>query len=703
MQLVIAEKPSVARNIAKVIGAYRQEDGYLEGAGYLVSWCVGHLVELALPHEYNERLKKWCIEELPILPDVWKYQVSEGKKKQFFLLKKLMERKDVTELVEATDAGREGELIFRLVYAQAGCRKPFKRLWISSMEDSAIRDGFTHLRDGRAFDSLFAAAQARSWADWLVGMNGTRLFTKLYDRKLTVGRVQTPTLAMLAERQKQIQSFQKQKYWNVHLDPGGFEVVKEKIFDQTEMKKLMEKCRDQPATVTCAKRTEKTVSPPKLYDLTTLQREANRYYGYTAQKTLELTQSLYEKKLVTYPRTDSQFLTEDMGPAAERIAVLVRNLFQVNSPDAGEINITRVLNNGKVSDHHAIIPTEEMKKRELSLLPKGEQDILLLIGMRLLMATGEKQKIAETELKVVCAREEFTAKGKMVLVPGWKLYEEAFRKRFKAKGSAVEKDLPLLTEGQTFTSVIVTASEHYTNPPKTYTEDSLLSAMETAGNDCFDEDTEKKGLGTPATRAEMIEKLVRNNYVQRKGRQLIPTEEGMALTQILPEEVKSPKLTADWENALKQIEKGALSKEEFMAEICDMIKALVAKYGCSEGKQENPLPESKTEKPQREEIGKCPRCGASVFKGNKNFYCSNKACSFCLWKESKWLSGMKKKLSRKMAASLLQEGRVHVSGFYSEKKGRNFDADLVMVDTGERVNYALDFSGNQTAKRKTKG
>lgn len=703
MQLVIAEKPSVARSIANVIGAYKQENGYLEGSGYIVSWCVGHLVELAQPQVYDERLKKWRIEDLPILPENWLYQISEGTKKQFFILKKLMERRDVTEIIAATDAGREGELIFRLVYEQARCQKPFKRLWISSMEDCAIRDGFEHLREGHDFDSLYDAAQARSWADWLVGMNGTRLFTKLYDRKLTVGRVQTPTLAMLVERQNQIDGFQKQKYWNVHLNLDGLDVVKDKIFQQEEMVKLVEACRNQTATVTFSKSMEKEISPPKLYDLTTLQREANRYYGYTAQKTLEYVQSLYEKKLVTYPRTDSQFLTEDMSDTAEYMVQLVRKVFHVSCQNTEDVNIHRLLNNSKVSDHHAIIPTAEIEKQDLSTFSQGEQDILLIIAMRLLMASGRKQRIQETEIKVNCAGEEFQAKGKVILEPGWKEFEKCFRKMKNLTASKEDKSIPILTEGQTFFCENVSASQHFTAPPKSYTEDSILSAMENAGNESFDEDTEKKGLGTPATRAEVLEKLVRNSYVKRKGKQLIPTEEGMSLVKILPDEVKSPKLTVDWENALKQIEKGALSKEEFMSDIAEMVKALVTKYSATDGKQDNPFSGSGNTRPQREVIGICPRCGSSVLEGEKGFYCSNRECSFCLWKEGKWLSSVKKKLTKKMAAALLKDGRVHVTGFYSEKKGRYFDADLLIKDDGEHVNYSLDFSGKGVTKHKTKG
>ncbi len=725
MQLVISEKPSVAQAIAKVIGAYKREDGYLEGSGYIVSWCVGHLVELAQPHIYDERLKKWRIEDLPIVPDHWKYQISEGTKKQFFILKKLMERADVTEIICATDAGREGELIFRLVYQQAGCKKPFKRLWISSMEDSAIHDGFANLRDGHEYDSLYAAAQARSWADWLVGMNGTRLFTKLYDRKLTVGRVQTPTLAMLVNRQEQITGFQKQKYWNVHLDLDGVDLVKEKIFEEEEARKILEECQNQEAEITFCESKEKSLAPPHLYDLTTLQREANRYFGYTAQETLNFTQNLYEEKLVTYPRTDSQYLSDDMEETAGEMVELVSKNLELNRsiPNlSGNVELYRnsskgILNSSKVTDHHAIIPTAEIASFDTSRLSKGERDILLLISMRLLAATAPKERISETEIRAECAGYEFTAKAKSVVDPGWKFYEDALKTQInlergtagRAKNTdqgSASKDLQdapdnlrHFSRGQTFHQHKTSLSEHFTSPPKAYSEDTLLSAMETAGNDSFDEDTEKKGLGTPATRAEMIEKLVRNDFVRRKGKQLIPTEDGMALVQILPEEVKSPKMTADWENALKQIEKGEISAEEFMDGIMKMIRDLVSKYGSGNPVDKNLFTGATSGKPQREELGKCPRCGSPVFEGNKNFYCSNRACSFCLWKESKWLAGMNKKLNKKMAIALLKDGRVHVTGLYSQKKGSSFDADLVMEDTGTYVNYSLDF-GNVRRKKK---
>lgn len=700
MQLVIAEKPSVAASIAKVIGAYKREDGYLEGSGYLVSWCIGHLVELAAPQEYDECYQKWRIEDLPIVPQTWKYKVSDGTKKQFYILKKLMQRSDVDELVAATDAGREGELIFRLVYKQAECNKPFKRLWISSMEDSAIRDGFANLRDGHDYDNLYSAALARSWADWLVGMNGTRLFTKLYDRKLTVGRVQTPTLAMITERQNQINAFEKQKYFNVHLDLDGLRVTKEKIFEPDEAEALLQNCQGKRAVITFADKKEKTSAPPRLYDLTTLQREANRYYGYTAQNTLNYTQSLYEKKLVTYPRTDSQFLTDDMSDTAMRMTLAAADILEIKRDEGFDPDIKRVLDSRKVSDHHAIIPTDEVHKTDLTALGKGELDILLLICMKLLAATGRLQTFAETEIHAECEGTEFSVKGKSVINPGWKVYEDAFREKINAKKSEEEKDIPLLTKGQVFEKVKASKTEHFTSPPKAFSEDSLLSAMETAGNEDFDDDTEKKGLGTPATRAEIIEKLVRNNYVKRKGKQLIPTEEGMALTQILPEDVKSPKLTADWENALKLIEKGEMNADSFMAEITDMIRELVAKNGIKpEG--ENPFGDG--EKLQHSKLGKCPRCGHSVYEGKKSFYCSDRECGFTIWKESKWLTAMKKSITTEMVESLLSNGSVHVSGLYSQRTGKSFDADLLMEDDGTHVNFRLDFGKKNTAKEIKKG
>ena len=688
MKLVIAEKPSVGQSIAKVIGAYERHDGYLEGSGYIVSWCFGHLVELAQPDAYDEKYQKWRREDLPILPETFKREVTKDKRSQFQTLKQLMFRNDVFEIICATDAGREGELIFRLVYEQAGCRKPFKRLWISSMEDAAIKEGFQNLRDGHDYDALYQAALCRSEADWLVGINATRLFTTLYNKKLTVGRVQTPTLAMLVARNDAIVHFVKEKYFNVHLKTDALEVVKEKIFSEEEAKRLTQKCNGAEAMVTAVNQTRKTINPPKLYDLTTLQREANRYFGYTAQQTLDTTQALYEKKLVTYPRTDSQFLTEDMADTARSMIELIRGLFDFGIYSSGEPDIRRIINNAKVSDHHAIIPTAEIGKQDLTGLSDREMDILKLISQQLLCATGSRHEYLETEIKVSCMGEEFTAKGKQVLSAGWKAVEAAYKGKAKEKDAEVsDAILPDVREGQKLSPVWADMTEHYTSPPKQYTEDSLLSAMETAGNEHFDEDTEKKGLGTPATRASMIEKLVASKYVQRKGKQLIPTEDGINLAAVMPEEIKSAKLTAEWENTLMQMEKGAVRPESFMRDIESMVKSLTVKYSTLPDEEKSRFGGSGG----KEEIGKCPRCGAPVYEGEKNFYCSSRECSFCIWKESKWLSGMKKKVNVRMAKSLLSDGRVHVTGLYSQKKDKTFDADLVLEDTGKYVNFKLDF------------
>ena len=683
MKLVVAEKPSVAQSIAKVIGANKRQDGYLEGNGYLVSWCVGHLVELCTPDEYDEKYSKWNKEDLPILPDPFKWQVSKGKNKQFNILKGLMYRKDVDEIICATDAGREGELIFRLVYNQAKCRKPFKRLWISSMEDSAIKDGFSNLKDGRAYDSLYDAALCRSKADWLVGINATRLFTCTYGKRLTVGRVQTPTLAMIVERQDQIDHFTKEKYFNVHLKKDELEVIKEKIFDENAAKAISDKCNGKELVIASVKKTGKTINPPKLYDLTTLQREANRFFGYTAQKTLDMTQSLYEKKLVTYPRTDSQYLTEDMRDTAVYLLGAIRRTFLPDSTN-GDVEIGRIINNSKVSDHHAIIPTVEIEKQDLS----GLSNILKLISFNMLCAVGTRHEYLETEIKAVCEGEEYRAKGRTVTSPGWKAVERVTKDTLRRKAEKGEKEatLPDVREEQRFFPVAASLSEHYTQPPKPFSEDSLLSKMETAGNENFDEDTEKKGLGTPATRASMIEKLISSGYVIRKGKQLLPTEDGINLIKVIPDTIKSPKLTADWENTLLQMERGKSDPGVFLDDIKSMVCSLIKDHGSV----------SEEEKSRfsfiRKEIGKCPRCGKPVYEGRQNFYCSDRGCGFCIWKESKSLTAMKKKVDLRMAKDLLETGRTHVKGLYSPKKDKRFDADLVLEDTGKYVNLNLDFA-----------
>ena len=516
MYLVLGEKPSVALAYAKVLGAKKRQEGYLEGNGWLVSWCLGHLAEYVPPEDYGEKYKKWEFTDLPILPDEWRLAVAKDKKTQFAVLKKLLNRKDVEYVVNGCDAGREGELIFGRVYELSGSRLPIKRIWISSMEDSAIREAFSCLKDGAEYRNLYEASVCRAKADWLIGMNATRAYTTKYFKRLVVGRVQTPTLAMLVERGEQITHFQKEKYYNLHLDCGGLEAVKEKLFDTGEVRRLQEACEGGTAVVESCVSTEKAVSPPKLYDLTTLQRESNRYFGYTAKETLDFTQSLYEKKLVTYPRTDSQYLTEDMGQTARQAVAMACEKYGFSSLYPLEPDVERMMDNSKVSDHHAIIPTAELKAYELQELSKGEQDILQLISVRLLCAGAQKYVYQETEITVSCAGEIFTAKGKAIQQMGWKAIEAEFREHLGIKGKKDrdERSIPAVKEGQTFHPVMISVSEHFTAPPKPYSEDTLLSAMETAGNREFDAETEKKGLGTPATRASIIEKLVSSNGME---------------------------------------------------------------------------------------------------------------------------------------------------------------------------------------------
>lgn len=687
MILVIAEKPSVAQSIAKVLGATSRKDGYMEGGNYIVSWCFGHLVELADASSYDERYAKWRYDDLPIVPENWMFEVTKDKAQQFKVLSALMKDKRVTELVCATDAGREGELIFRLVYNKAGCTKPFKRLWISSLEDSAIREGFNHLRDGKEYDRLYEAALSRSKADWIVGINGTRLFTTLYHKKLVVGRVQTPTLAMLVERDGKISTFQKEKYFNVHVGKGDLTADLEKVKTEEEAKRIAAACEKKQAVVSSLKRETKTVNPPKLYDLTTLQREANRYYGFTAQQTLDLVQTLYEKKLLTYPRTDSQFITDDMEDTARQVISIVCRQLPLFSGVSVTPDISRVTDNSKVTDHHAILPTVQLEKQDVSALPQSEQKILNLVGMRLLCATGEKHTYAETQISLSCEGYEFKTKGKTVVQNGWKAIEELFKASLKTK----EKDdpvksLPEVHEGDMLDGVSASVTEHFTTPPKQYTEDTLLSAMETAGNDQFDDDTEKKGLGTPATRAGIIEKLVKSGFAERKGKALIPTKDGCNLVCVLPEQIISPATTAEWENTLMEIERGNADADAFLSGIVQMTGDLVKAYPFLSDAEAQRFGTGK------EEIGKCPRCGSPVYVGKGNFYCSNKECSFCLWEDNKFFSSKKKKLTKKIAKELLDKGWCRVTGLYTPKKPQLYDAVIRLDDSGGKyVSFKMEF------------
>lgn len=687
MILVVAEKPSVAQTIGKVLGATSRKDGYLEGEGYLVSWCVGHLVGLADASVYDQRYAKWRYDDLPIIPEEWLYEVPKDKMQQFKVLSALMKDKRVTELVCATDAGREGELIFRLVYQKAGCRKPFKRLWISSLEDSAIRDGFRHLRDSSEFDRLYEAALSRSKADWIVGINGTRLFSTLYHKKLVVGRVQTPTLAMLVERNGKITTFRKEKYFNVHIQKDGLKASLEKIKTEDEAKRIAGACDKKQASVSSLKKERKTVNPPKLYDLTTLQREANRYFSFTAQQTLDLVQSLYEKKLLTYPRTDSQFITDDMeGTVRQVISILCRKLPLFDGV-AYTPDIDRISNNAKVTDHHAILPTAQVETLDIAELPESEQKILRLVATRLICATGEKHIYDETTLTVSCEGSLFTAKGKTVVQDGWKGIEQRFKATLKNKEKEEpEAVLPEVTEGDILQNVVSSVSEHFTSPPKAFTEDTLLSAMESAGNEAFDDETEKKGLGTPATRAGIIEKLVKGGFAERKGKTLVPTKDGLNLVCVLPEQITSPAMTAEWENTLMQIERGNADADAFLSGIAAMTSELVKAYPFLSDAEASRFDTA------RETVGKCPRCGSPVYVGKGNFYCSNRECSFCLWEDNKFFSSKKKKLTKKIAKELLDKGWCRVTGLYTPKKPQLYDAVIRLDDTGGKyVSFKMEF------------
>ncbi len=694
MKLVIAEKPSVAMSLAAVLGANEKKDGYLEGGGCLVSWCVGHLLELAQPEAYGEQYARWRYGDLPILPEEWKYQVSKDKQKQLDLLCRLMKDKRVESVVCATDAGREGELIFRLVYEHAGCKKPMERLWISSMEDAAIRDGFEHLRPGSDYDKLYDAAVCRAGADWLVGISATRLFSVLYGVTLNVGRVMSPTLALLVQRETDIQAFTSRPFYVPEITCGSFTASGEKLSGKNEAEKIRMDCDGQNVSVLSVEKQIKTVQPPRLYDLTTLQRECNRIYGYTAQQTLDYVQSLYEKKLATYPRTDSQYLTEDMQTTVASLVLWLRDHMPFGKGCAGEPDIGRVTDNSKVTDHHAIIPTAEIARTDLTELPSGERDVLTLIIARLLSATAQVHRFEAVTAILDCQARSFTAKGKTVLQAGWKEVERLYRmglKQFKPEDDEnTDVSLPMLQEGQIFETVSASVREGKTSPPKHYTEDSLLAAMETAGAEDMPEDAERKGLGTPATRAATLEKLVSAGFVQRKKKQLIPTEKGTNLILVLPDNIKSPMLTAEWESMLKQVERGELDAESFMEQIADMSRTLVKEHTAPEERFAGLFPDAKGN--GREAVGTCPRCGGTVYEGKKGFFCDNRDCAFVLWKDNKFFSGKKKSITKSVAAALLKEGRVSMSGLYSEKTGKTYDAVVLLDDTGGKyVNFRLEF------------
>lgn len=692
MRLVIAEKPSVAKSLAAVLGATSRKDGYLEGNGWLVSWCLGHLAGLADAAAYNPDYAKWRYDDLPILPETWRFTIAKDKRDQFDVLRTLLRREDVTEVVNACDAGREGELIFRTVYCLAGCTKPMKRLWISSMEDSAIREGFAHLRPGADYDGLHQAALCRAKADWLVGINATRLFSVLYHRTLNIGRVMSPTLALIVQREAEIDAFKPVPFYTVALDLPGFSAASARMDKKADAEQLKTVCQGAAATVKQVERRDKSEKPPALYDLTTLQRDANRLLGYTAQQTLDYLQNLYEKKLCTYPRTDSRYLTSDMAEGLPVLVNLVANAMPFRKGIAISCDTAAVINDKKVTDHHAVIPTRNIREADLSALPVGERAILELVALRLLCAVAPPHIYAETSVTVACAGAEFTAKGRTVKQPGWRALDTAYRATMKSApeqdGNSEDKALPELTEDQTLPVAGAAVKEGKTTPPKHFTEDTLLSAMETAGAKDMPEEAERKGLGTPATRAGILEKLVSTGFLERKKNkktvQLLPSHDAISLITVLPEQLQSPLLTAEWEYRLGEIERGELAPEDFMAEITAMLKELVGTYQVIKGSEY-------LFAPPREVVGKCPRCGGEIAEMQKGFFCQDQSCKFAIWKNNNWWAAKRKQPTKAIVAALLKDGRAHVTGLYSEKSGKTYDATVVLEDTGQYVNFKLEF------------
>ena len=692
MKLVLAEKPSVAMSLSKVIGANQRGDGYMEGNGYLVSWCVGHLVELSQPEAYDEKYAKWRYDDLPILPEHWQYQVSASTKKQFGILKKLMQRKDVESLICATDAGREGELIFRLVYHQCGCKKPVERLWISSMEDSAIREGFQKLRPGTEYDALYEAALCRERADWIVGINATRLFSCLYGQTLNVGRVMTPTLAMVVMRDAAIRAFKPEPFYSAELKFRDFQAGGERMKEKAEAEKLVaECCQAGSAIITKVEQKEKSEKPPALFDLTSLQREANRQLGFTAQQTMDYTQALYEKKLVTYPRTDSRYLTDDMAPLVPELVSVIQQSFQIQADVPAPVNAAQVINSKKVTDHHAIIPTKTAASYDISSLPSGEQAILTMLAVRLICAVGTPCLYAETVVEVECAGQKFRTKGKTATDIGWRRY--ARKPSEEAEKNAGAGELPELSEGMTLELAGVDLKEGKTSPPKRFTEDLLLSAMESASSDEFPAGVERKGIGTPATRAAIIEKLVQKGFIERRGdkktKYLCSTDKGNALVTVVPEQIQSPSMTADWEEKLLKIEHGEYDSDAFMEEISSMVSGLVKTYEAVKGADVLMQPERKV-------IGSCPACGSDVCETAKGWFCRDKNCKFALWKENRFFQTLGKQMTEELAKQLVNQGKARLTHCYSKKSNRYYDT-TVHVETGEdgAAAFKLEFGGKK--------
>ena len=675
LQLVIAEKPSVAISIAAVLGASTRRDGFFEGNGFIVSWCFGHMAALAQPEMYDEKFGKWRTEDLPIIPDNWQYSISQDKADQFKTLNSLMNRSDVETVINACDAGREGELIFREVYYLAGCEKPMKRLWISSMEDDAIRQGFRELRNGHSYDFLYDAALCRAKADWLFGINATRLFSGLYHRTLHAGRVISPTLAMLTERQKEIDNFKPTPFYTAELCFDGFSAMGRRLETEEDAEEEAANAMSSDAVVISVSVKEKSEAPPCLYDLTSLQREANRKYGYTAQQTLDYLQSLYEKKLCTYPRTDSRFLPDSMEYRIPSFLALCAATEGTNVP----ANCTVLCNSAKVSDHHAIIPTESVAAADITSLPVGEREILHMLAKRVILAVSAPFRYTETEVRISCGNSEYVATGNQIKALGWREYV----------GTDVKENvLPALREGQKLAVEKTVIHDGKTQAPRHYSEDTLLLAMENAGAKDLPEDAERRGLGTPATRASIIEKTMAAGLAERNKAQkhvyLHPTQVGASLASVLPETLRSPMLTAEWEQKLKAVEKGEMLPAAFMAEIEQSVTDLVKNY--------SPVDNSEQLFPSgRKIIGKCPRCGADVAECKKGYFCESRSCRFGIWRDNRYLAANKINLTTKMMTALLTDGKACVSGIYAENSGKHCDAYLTLDDDGFQSSFNLTY------------
>ncbi len=688
-KLVIAEKPSMARSLSAVLGATQKQAGYLKGNGYLVSWCIGHLVELAAPAAYDEKYAKWRTDDLPILPAPWQYVVTEVKKPQFNILRSLMNAPNVESIICATDAGREGELIFRLVYKICECKKPVERLWISSMEDAAVAEGFRKLKPDKAYDRLYHAALCRAQADWLVGINATRLYSTMYNQTLNIGRVMTPTLAMLVERETRIAAFQSVRFYNVLLNCGNFTATGERLSDRAEAERIAALCDGGAARINKLECKEYRENPPKLYDLTSLQRDANQLLGYTAQQTLDYAQALYERKLATYPRTDSHFLTRHMEDGVQSLVDTVRNALPFARAAPVPCSIAQVIDDGKVSDHHAILPTAAVTGEAILTLPNGEQSILTLLMTRLLCAVGNPCRFNESIATMDCKGIAFSAKGRKITEMGWKAIEKAHLATLNNLSVGELSILPALHDHMTFLPVNASVKEGKTTPPKSFTEATLLSAMEMAGTDNMPEEAERKGLGTPATRAGIIEKLVKAGFMERKGGKkghtLLPTQKAVSLIAVLPEELQSPRLTAEWEQKLGCIEHGEIVPDAFMRDITELVRKII-----STG---HPVPNGEMLfADTRKSIGVCPRCGSAIVERPKGFLCSNRSCRFALWRDNHFFTSKKKELTAAIAIALLKDGRALVKGLYSRKTGKTYDATVVLDDTGEQyVDFKLEF------------